>query len=38
VETITRGSGLRVGFVLMGGKKHFYVENVWMDDFASWFA
>jgi len=34
VETIIRGSGSRVGSVLMDKKRQFSVERAWMDDFA----
>ena len=38
METITRGSGSRVGSVLVDERGNFFVENAWMDDFASWLA
>ena len=38
MKTITKGSGSRVGFMLVDEKNNFLVENAWMDDFAGWFA
>jgi hypothetical protein len=38
METITRGSKSRVGYVLVDEKRWFFVEKAWMDDFTSWLA
>ena len=36
METITRGSGSRVGFVLVDEKRSFFVEKTWKDNFQAW--
>ena len=36
METITRGSGSRVGFVLVDEKRYFFVEKTWKDNFQAW--
>ena len=38
METITRGSMSRIGFVVVDEKRQFCVEKDWMDDFAGWLA
>ena len=38
METITRGSGSRIGFVLVDEKRYFSIERAWMDDFVGWLA
>ena len=36
METITRGSGSRVGFVLVDEKRSFFVEKTWKNNFQAW--